>query len=102
MAEQGVVKWLTEEKGHGYIAREGGAMDVFFDHFSVAGSGFFALREGDRVEFDLVDGSSKPQARSVVKSGEGPLPDRSERPAPRPPSSSKIREEIERIRRWFQ
>lgn len=62
----GTVKWFNAEKGYGFIEVEGG--DDVFVHFSaIQGEGFKTLDEGQRVEFDIVNGSRGPQAENVVK-----------------------------------
>jgi CspA family cold shock protein len=62
----GTVKWFNADKGFGFIEREGN--DDVFVHFSaIAGEGFKTLDEGQRVQFDIVDGSRGPQAANVVK-----------------------------------
>ena len=63
---QGVVKWFNEAKGFGFIQSEGGE-DVFVHFSSIAGEGFRTLTEGDRVEFDVVEGPKGKQAANVVK-----------------------------------
>lgn len=63
---QGVVKWFNEGKGFGFIQREGGE-DVFVHFASIAGEGFRTLTQGDRVEFDVVEGPKGQQAANVVK-----------------------------------
>jgi len=63
---QGEVKWFNEGKGFGFIASDLG--EEVFVHFSaIQGSGFRSLTQGDRVEFDVVDGSKGKQAANVVK-----------------------------------
>lgn len=66
MAEQGVVKWFNESKGYGFIVRERGA-DVFVHHASIISEGFRTLMEGDRVQFEVVEGPKGLQAKNVVK-----------------------------------
>jgi cold shock protein len=66
MAEQGTVKWFNEAKGYGIIVRERGA-DVFVHHASILGEGFKILSEGDRVQFEVVEGPKGLQAKDVVK-----------------------------------
>jgi len=63
---QGVVKWFNDAKGFGFIQREGGE-DVFVHFASIAGDGFRTLTQGDRVEFDVVEGPKGQQAANVVK-----------------------------------
>lgn len=63
---QGIVKWFNAEKGYGFIQREDG--DDVFVHFSaIQQDGFKTLEEGQRVEFEIVDGARGPQASNVAK-----------------------------------
>ncbi|HEV7426545.1 MAG TPA: cold shock domain-containing protein [Thermoanaerobaculia bacterium] len=68
MAEQGTVKWFNDAKGYGFIVRESGP-DVFVHHASINAQGFRSLAEGDRVEFEVVDGKKGPEAKNVMKIG---------------------------------
>ena len=62
---EGTVKWFSNEKGYGFIEREGG--DDVFVHFSaIAMEGFKTLTEGQRVEFEVVQGPKGAQAANVV------------------------------------
>lgn len=63
--ELGVVKWFKSEKGYGFIARDNGEKDVFVHFSSISGEGFKSLREGQRVEFEVVQGDKGPQAQAV-------------------------------------
>lgn len=65
---KGTVKWFNDAKGFGFISREGGA-DVFVHYSAVTASGFKSLAEGDKVEFEIVEGQKGPQAANVVKVG---------------------------------
>lgn len=63
---QGKVKWFNAEKGFGFIERDGG--DDVFVHFSaIQHDGYKTLEEGQKVEFEIVDGARGPQAANVVK-----------------------------------
>ena len=62
----GTVKWFNDAKGFGFISREGGP-DVFVHYSGIEGSGFRSLAEGDRVEFEIVQGEKGPQAANVKK-----------------------------------
>ena len=64
--KQGTVKWFNAEKGFGFISVEG--EDDVFVHFSaINADGYKTLEEGQKVEFDVVDGSKGPQAANVVR-----------------------------------
>ena len=66
MAERltGTVKWFNDAKGFGFIQCESG--DVFVHHTAIKAEGFRSLAEGQKVEFDLVQGQKGPAAESVV------------------------------------
>lgn len=66
MKEQGTVKWFSESKGYGFIARPSGK-DLFVHYSSIQTNGFRTLNEGDQVEFEIVDGPKGPQAENVTK-----------------------------------
>ena len=60
----GTVKWFNNDKGYGFISREG-AKDVFVHHSSIEGEGFHSLTEGQQVEFEVEEGPKGPQAARV-------------------------------------
>ncbi len=62
----GTVKWFNDAKGFGFITREGGP-DVFVHYSAVNAGGFKSLADGDKVEFEIVEGPKGPQAANVVK-----------------------------------
>jgi CxxC-x17-CxxC domain-containing protein len=64
--EQGAVKWFNEAKGFGFIQTDGGS-DVFVHFSAIQATGFKSLTEGDRVEFDIIEGDKGKQAANVAK-----------------------------------
>ncbi|MBD0328759.1 MAG: cold-shock protein [Thermoleophilia bacterium] len=62
---QGTVKWFSNEKGYGFIEREGGE-DVFVHWKAIMAEGYKSLNEGQRVEFEIVQGPKGAQAANVV------------------------------------
>ena len=61
---QGTVKWFSNEKGFGFIEREGGE-DVFVHFSAITMDGYKTLTEGQRVEFEVVQGPKGLQASEV-------------------------------------
>ncbi|MBE9581675.1 MAG: cold-shock protein [Desulfobacterales bacterium] len=64
--EEGIVKWFNDQKGFGFIERDGDK-DVFVHHSAISGSGFKSLAEGDQVTFDVEQGAKGPSALNVTK-----------------------------------
>ena len=62
----GTVKWFNDAKGFGFIQRDGGP-DVFVHFSAIQANGFKSLVEGDKAEFEIVDGHKGPQAANVSK-----------------------------------
>jgi len=60
----GTVKFFNAEKGFGFISREG-ADDVFVHFSNIQGTGYKTLEEGQRVEFEVVQGNKGLQASNV-------------------------------------
>ncbi len=63
--EQGTVKWFNGSKGYGFIERAQGG-DIFVHYNAIVGDGYRNLEEGQRVEFNVVQGQKGPQAENVV------------------------------------
>lgn len=64
---QGTVKWFNDSKGFGFITLDDGSKDCFVHHSAIQGNGFRSLEEGDRVEFEVVQGEKGPAAENVTK-----------------------------------
>ncbi len=62
----GTVKWFNNAKGYGFLGRDGGA-DVFVHYSSIQTEGYKSLKEGDPVEFDIIQGEKGPQADQVMR-----------------------------------
>ena len=61
---EGTVKWFSNEKGYGFIERSNG--DDVFVHFSaITMDGYKSLTEGQRVQFEVVQGPKGAQAANV-------------------------------------
>jgi len=63
----GTVKWFNDAKGFGFITPEDGSKDCFVHHTAIVAEGFRTLAEGDRVEFEMVEGAKGPAAGNVAK-----------------------------------
>ena len=61
----GTVKWFNDDKGFGFIEREGG-QDVFVHHSAIQMEGFKTLKEGQKVSMEVTQGQKGPQAENVM------------------------------------
>jgi CspA family cold shock protein len=62
---EGTVKWFNDDKGFGFIERDGG-QDVFVHHSAIQMEGFKSLKEGQRVTMEVTQGQKGPQAENVI------------------------------------
>ena len=64
---QGTVKWFNNAKGYGFIQAEEGGEDVFVHHTAIMAEGYRTLNQGERVNFEVVQGPKGLQARNVLR-----------------------------------
>ncbi len=62
--ETGTVKWFNATKGYGFITRDTGG-DVFVHYSAIQSKGYRTLEEGQRVQFEIVEGKKGLQAQDV-------------------------------------
>ena len=67
MRTTGTVKWFNDAKGFGFITPDDGSKDCFVHFSAIQGSGFKSLDEGDKVEFEVVQGQKGPAAENVSR-----------------------------------
>ena len=63
---QGTVKWFNAEKGYGFLSLDDQEGDVFVHWSAIQTDGYKSLQEGQRVEFNIVQGPKGAQADTVV------------------------------------
>ncbi len=69
----GQVKWFDSKKGYGFIIGPEGK-DVFVHYSSIDGDGFRSLREGEQVEYELLQTTKGLAASHVRVAAKTPLP----------------------------
>jgi CspA family cold shock protein len=66
--QHGKVKWFNDAKGYGFITSESSG-DVFVHHTAIVMDGFRTLKEGEDVNFEVMQGPKGPQAANVRRPG---------------------------------
>jgi CspA family cold shock protein len=69
MHSSGTVKWFNNAKGFGFITADDGSGDVFVHYSAIVGEGFRTLDDGERVEYDVVEGEKGRSAENVTRLG---------------------------------
>ena len=67
MAQQGTVKWFSQEKGYGFITPDNGGEDLSVHYTEIDGTGFRSLEEGEKVSYEAKEGRKGLQATNVSK-----------------------------------
>lgn len=65
MKRIGKVKWFNETKGYGFIEQDGDK-DVFVHYTAIRMDGYRTLKEGQPVEFDVLETPKGLQAAEVT------------------------------------
>jgi CspA family cold shock protein len=65
----GTVKWFNDSKGFGFITPEYGSADLFAHFSAIQMDGFKSLKEGQKVQFDAVQGPKGAQASNIKAAG---------------------------------
>lgn len=63
---KGKVKWFNDKKGYGFVVLENGK-ELFVHHTAIQGEGYKTLKEGEEVEFEIIQGPKGEQAANVIK-----------------------------------
>lgn len=65
----GTVKWFNDAKGYGFITPDGGGEDLFAHFSAIQMGGFKTLKEGQKVNFEVVQGPKGKQASNITAAG---------------------------------
>ena len=63
--EVGIVKWFNNEKGYGFIRNTKTDEDIFVHFTGIVAEGFKSLKEGQKVTFEISNGTPGVQATHV-------------------------------------
>lgn len=63
--QNGTVKWFNNAKGFGFIEQEDGS-DLFVHFSNINGEGRVSLQDGEKVTFEIGEGTKGPEAKNVT------------------------------------
>ena len=61
----GIVKWINDSKGFGFITPDGGGEELFAHFSAIQSNGYRKLTEGQQVSFDVTTGPKGKQAANI-------------------------------------
>ena len=61
----GIIKWFNPKKGYGFVTPEDGSKDAFVHITAVQGAGLDTLNEGDKIEYELVEGQNGKKPKNL-------------------------------------
>ena len=64
---QGTVRWFSNEGDHGFVCPDEGGQDIHVRREHIVGDEAESLKKGDRVTYDMAEGTSSLWARNVSK-----------------------------------
>lgn len=64
----GMVKWFDSKKGFGFIQGAEEGKDIFVHYTNIEGEGFRSLKNGETVEYELIESDKGLQAHNVRRS----------------------------------
>lgn len=64
--EKGKVKWFNNQKGYGFICNEEGK-EIFVHYTGLNMEGYKTIKEGEEVEYEVINGEKGPQAINVTR-----------------------------------
>ncbi|MGS2722176.1 cold shock domain-containing protein CspD [Porticoccus sp. GXU_MW_L64] len=67
----GTVKWFNNAKGYGFILPEEGEGDIFAHYSAIEMDGYKTLKAGQRVSFDVTEGSKGLHAANIRSADDG-------------------------------